>query len=80
MNRLVVEADLVVTTESSCPTTWPALPGGANPSCRGWRGGRPSRATHSMLVRPESAPGRLEGNPIHQEMLEAARRAESISS
>lgn len=75
VNRLVVEADLVVTTGVVVPHYMAGFAGGRKSILPGVAGRETIQSNHSMLVRPESAPGRLEGNPIHQEMLEAARRA-----
>lgn len=75
VNRTVVEADLVVTTGVIVPHYMAGFAGGRKSILPGVSGRETIQSNHSMLVRPESAPGRLEGNPIHQEMLEAARRA-----
>ena len=67
--------------ERSNRTSSPASPAAARPSCRPWPAStRSSPTTLSTCWPSRRRPRRTGGNPIHEEMLEAARLAASTSS
>ncbi len=74
VNRQVAEADLVVTTGVIGPHYFAGFSGGRKSILPGVAGRQTVQNNHSLFVRTGVLTGRMEKNPIHEEMLEAARR------
>jgi nickel-dependent lactate racemase len=76
VNRAVREADLRVAVGKVEPHEFAGFSGGRKSVLPGIAGERTIRVNHrpEMLLSPAARPGQLEGNPIHQDMLEAAAR------
>jgi nickel-dependent lactate racemase len=77
VNRLVAEADLRIAFGQVEPHEFAGFTGGRKailPSVAGYESIVRNHAL-SMLLAPTARPGVLEGNPIHEEMLAAARLA-----
>jgi nickel-dependent lactate racemase len=77
VNRTVAEADLRIAFGQVEPHEYAGFTGGPKSILAGVSGERSIRHNHSpeMLLHPEARPGVLEGNPIWQDMLEAATLA-----
>ncbi|MGI6037379.1 MAG: nickel-dependent lactate racemase [Limnochordia bacterium] len=75
VNREIVEADVVITTGVVVPHYMAGFAGGRKSILPGVAGRETIQSNHSKMVTPDAAPAKLAGNPIHLEMLEAARRA-----
>ena len=77
INRHVVEADLVISTGIVEPHQYAGYSGGRKTVGIGAAGEELVAATHgpAMIERPGTRLGRIEGNPFHEAVTEAARRA-----
>ena len=58
---------------ASSPIISPATPAGGSPSCPEWRRIRPSSRTTELAMRPEAQVLALEGNPVHEDMMDALK-------
>lgn len=75
VNKLIKESDLVVMTGLITTHYFGGYSGGRKGILPGVAGRETIRANHAMVARPGVGIARLEGNPINQEMEEAARKA-----
>ena len=78
INRLALEADLLVAEGFIEPHFFAGFSGGRKSVLPGIAGGKSIMANHAanMISDPRSRTGVLEGNPIHNEMLHAADQAD----
>jgi nickel-dependent lactate racemase len=74
INRLLLTHDLIVATGKITPHYLAGYSGGRKAVLPGCASLGSIAANHAMVARGKSAPGVLEGNPIHQEMDEAAAK------
>lgn len=74
VNRLLLTHDLVIATGKITPHYLAGYSGGRKAVLPGCASVRSIAANHAMVARRRSGPGILEGNPIHQEMEEAAAK------
>lgn len=74
VNRLLLTHDLVIATGKITPHYLAGYSGGRKAVLPGCASVRSIAANHAMVARGRSGPGILEGNPIHQEMEEAAAK------
>lgn len=75
LNRLLVEADRIVLTGSIVHHFFAGFGGGRKALVPGCAGRTTIRQNHAMMLDPAAEAGRLEGNPVHEDLLEAARMA-----
>jgi len=75
VNRLLLTHDLVMATGKITPHYLAGYSGGRKAVMPGCASRRCIAANHAMVARRRSAPGVMEGNPIHLEMDEAAAKA-----
>ncbi len=75
VDKVVVESDVVVGTGMIAPHYYGGISGGRKSILPGVVGRETIRANHAMIMRPGVGIGALEGNPIAEEMMEAARKA-----
>ncbi|MDR1536052.1 MAG: nickel-dependent lactate racemase [Planctomycetota bacterium] len=75
VNRLAAEADLRLAVGKVEPHEFAGYSGGRKSVLPGIAGEKTILFNHrpEMIADPLAVPGRLEGNPIHEDMLEAAR-------
>jgi lactate racemase len=73
INRLLVEADRVVLTGSIVYHFFAGFGGGRKAAVPGCAGLSTIQHNHSMMLDPAAVIGRLDGNPVHEDLLEAAR-------
>jgi nickel-dependent lactate racemase len=78
VNRTVHEADLRIAVGKVEPHEFAGFSGGRKSVLPGIAGERTIEVNHrpEMLLSPGARPGQLHGNPIHEDMLEAAGRLE----
>lgn len=74
VNRLLLTHDLVIATGKITPHYLAGYSGGRKAVLPGCASVQSIAANHAMVARRRSGPGVLEGNPIHQEMEEAAAK------
>ncbi len=74
VNRLLLTHHLVIATGKITPHYLAGYSGGRKAVLPGCASVRSIAANHAMVARRRSGPGKLEGNPIHQEMEEAAAK------
>jgi len=72
VNSLVVEADFVITTGVIVPHYFAGFSGGRKSILPGICGRQTIEANHSHMAHPDARAGNLKGNPVHEEMQEAA--------
>jgi nickel-dependent lactate racemase len=77
IDRSYVEADLKIVTGLAEPHLMAGYSGGRKVVCPGLGSWRTVRVLHSpsFLEHPACAPGRLDDNPLHLELVEIARKA-----
>jgi nickel-dependent lactate racemase len=75
LNRVFAEADVKILTGSICFHYFAGYDGGRGSVLPGVAGEETIRANHALLLHPNAKTGILEGNPVHEDMLEAARMA-----
>ena len=81
VNRHALEADHLILTGAVVPHTFAGFGGGRKAVVPGLSGMKTILANHRRAlseipgegIHPRAAPGVLEGNPVHEDMLEAAR-------
>ena len=74
VNSLVSEADFVITTGVIVPHYFAGFSGGRKSILPGICGRKTIEANHARMVHPNARAGNLKGNPVHQEMQEAAEK------
>jgi nickel-dependent lactate racemase len=75
LNRVFAEADLKILTGDVCFHYYAGYGGGRKSVLPGVAGEETIKANHTMLLHPNAKTGVLEGNPVHEDMAEAARMA-----
>ena len=75
INRTVAEADLRVLTGEVEFHYFAGYSGGRKAVLPAVAGADSIQRNHALMLQPGSATGQLEGNPLHEDMLEAARLA-----
>jgi len=73
LNRVFAEADVKVLTGDICFHYFAGYCGGRKSVVPGVAGEETIKANHAMLLHPNARAGVLEGNPVHEDMVEAAR-------
>ncbi|MEM0007558.1 MAG: nickel-dependent lactate racemase [Candidatus Bathyarchaeia archaeon] len=75
LNRIFAEADLKILTGDVCFHYYAGYGGGRKSVLPGVAGEETIKANHAMLLHPNARTGVLDGNPVHEDMVEAARMA-----
>jgi nickel-dependent lactate racemase len=75
VNRAFAEADVKILTGDVGMHYYAGYGGGRKSVLPGLSGAETIRHNHAMLLHPNSRTGVLEGNPVHEDMTEAARLA-----
>jgi nickel-dependent lactate racemase len=75
LNRVFAEADVKILTGDVCFHYYAGYGGGRKSVLPGVAGEETIRANHAMLLHPNAKTGVLDGNPVHEDMVEAARMA-----
>ncbi|MEM3579317.1 MAG: nickel-dependent lactate racemase [Candidatus Bathyarchaeia archaeon] len=75
LNRFFAEADVKILTGDLCFHYFAGYGGGRKSVLPGVAGEETIKANHAMLLHPNARTGVLEGNPVHEDMVEAARMA-----
>ena len=75
LNKIFAEADLKILTGDVCFHYYAGYGGGRKSVLPGVSGEETIRHNHAMILNPNAKTGILEGNPIHEDMVEAARLA-----
>ncbi len=73
INRRVLEADKVILTGSVVYHFFAGFGGGRKALVPGVAGFRTIQFNHRMMLEPGAGIGRLAGNPVHEDLVEAAR-------
>jgi nickel-dependent lactate racemase len=74
VNSLVSETDFIITTGVIVPHYFAGFSGGRKSILPGICGRKTIDANHSKMIHPNSRAGNLRGNPVHEEMQEAAEK------
>ena len=74
VNPIVSDIDFIITTGVIVPHYFAGFSGGRKSILPGICGRRTIEANHSQMVYPNARSGNLKGNPVHQEMQEAAEK------
>lgn len=75
LNRVFAEADVKILTGDICFHYFAGYGGGRKSVLPGVAGEETIKANHAMFLHPNAKTGVLEGNPVHEDMVEAARMA-----
>jgi nickel-dependent lactate racemase len=75
LNRTFVEADARILTGDVCYHYYAGYGGGRKSVLPGVSGEETIKHNHSMILEANAKTGVLEGNPVHEDMIEAARMA-----
>jgi len=75
LNRVFAEADVKILTGDVCLHYYAGYGGGRKSVLPGVAGEETIKANHAMLLHPNARTGVLEGNPVHEDMVEAAKMA-----
>ncbi|MBS7616312.1 nickel-dependent lactate racemase [Candidatus Bathyarchaeota archaeon] len=75
LNRVFAEADVKILTGDVSFHYYAGYGGGRKSVLPGVAGEETIKANHAMLLHPNAKTGILEGNPVHEDMLEAAKMA-----
>jgi len=75
LNRVFAEADVKILTGDVCFHYYAGYGGGRKSVLPGVAGEETIKANHAMLLHPNAKTGVLEGNPVHEDMVEAAKMA-----
>ncbi len=73
-NPIISETDFIITTGVIVPHYFAGFSGGRKSILPGICGRRTIEDNHSKMVYPDSRAGNLKGNPVHEEMQEAAEK------
>ncbi|MEA2022051.1 MAG: nickel-dependent lactate racemase [Candidatus Caldatribacteriota bacterium] len=74
VNSIVSEVDFVITTGVIVPHYFAGFSGGRKSILPGICGRKTIEANHSNMIHPDTRAGNLKGNPVHEEMQEAAEK------
>jgi len=75
VNRIFAEADVKIVTGDIGLHYYAGYGGGRKSVLPGVAGVQTVQRNHALLLRPNARTGTLEGNPVHEDMVEAARLA-----
>ena len=75
LNRIFAEADTKILTGDVCFHYYAGYGGGRKSILPAVSGEEAIKHNHAMLLHPQAKTGVLEGNPIHEDMVEAAKLA-----
>jgi len=75
LNRVFAEADVKILTGDVCFHYYAGYGGGRKSVLPALAGEATIKHNHAMLLHPEAKTGVLEGNPVHEDMVEAAKLA-----
>lgn len=75
LNRVFAEADVKILTGDVCFHYYAGYGGGRKSVLPAVAGEESIKHNHAMLLHPKARTGVLEGNPIHEDMVEAAKLA-----
>lgn len=75
LNRIFAEADVKILTGDICFHYYAGYGGGRKSVLPGVAGEETIKANHAMLLHSNAKTGVLEGNPVHEDMTEAAKMA-----
>jgi len=75
LNRVFAEADVKILTGDVCFHYYAGYGGGRKSVLPAVAGEETIKANHAMLLHPNAKTGVLEGNPVHEDMVEAAKMA-----
>ena len=75
LNRIFAEADTKILTGDVCFHYYAGYGGGRKSILPAVAGEEAIKHNHAMLLHPQAKTGVLEGNPIHEDMVEAAKLA-----
>ncbi|MEM2465978.1 MAG: nickel-dependent lactate racemase [Candidatus Bathyarchaeia archaeon] len=75
LNRIFAEADMKILTGGVFFHYYAGYDGGRKSVLPGVAGEETIKANHAMLLHPNARTGVLDGNPVHEDMVEAARMA-----
>ncbi|MEM0356840.1 MAG: nickel-dependent lactate racemase [Candidatus Bathyarchaeia archaeon] len=75
LNRVFAEADVKILTGDICFHYFAGYGGGRKSVLPGVAGEESIKANHAMFLHPNAKTGVLEGNPVHEDMVEASRMA-----
>ncbi|MBE0519771.1 nickel-dependent lactate racemase [Candidatus Bathyarchaeota archaeon] len=75
LNRVFAEADVKILTGDVCFHYYAGYGGGRKSVLPAVAGEESIKHNHTMLLHPKAKTGVLEGNPIHEDMVEAAKLA-----
>ncbi|MGQ9552171.1 MAG: nickel-dependent lactate racemase, partial [Candidatus Bathycorpusculaceae bacterium] len=73
LNRIFAEADVKILTGDVCFHYYAGYGGGRKSVLPGVSGEETIKHNHAMLLHPNAKAGVLEGNPVHEDMAEAAK-------
>ena len=74
VNPIISETDFIITTGVIVPHYFAGFSGGRKSILPGICGRKTIEANHAQMVHPDARAGNLKGNPVHQEMQEAAEK------
>ena len=74
VNPIVSQTDFIITTGVIVPHYFAGFSGGRKSILPGICGRKTIEANHAQTVHPDARTGNLKGNPVHQEMQEAAEK------
>ncbi len=74
VNPIIPDIDFIITTGVIVPHYFAGFSGGRKSILPGICGRKTIEANHAKMVYPDSRAGNLKGNPVHQEMQEAAEK------
>lgn len=74
VNKVVIDCDFIITTGNIEPHAFAGYTGGRKAILPGISGRKTITKNHAMVVRENIGMGILENNPVHLEMLEAAKK------
>ena len=74
VNPIVSDVDFIITTGVIVPHYFAGFSGGRKSILPGICGRKTIEANHARMVHPDARAGNLKGNPVHQEMQEAAEK------
>jgi len=75
LNRIFAEADIKILTGDVCFHYYAGYGGGRKSVLPAVSGEETIKHNHAMLLHPNAKTGVLEGNPVHEDMVEAAKLA-----
>ncbi|GAH69948.1 unnamed protein product, partial [marine sediment metagenome] len=76
VDPIISDTDFIITTGVIVPHYFAGFSGGRKSILPGICGRKTIEANHAQMVYPDARAGNLKGNPVHQEMQEAAEKVE----